>query len=187
MKELSNIWAKLSSSKKYREAFVAAELKRGIPRQIRVLRKQRGWTQPRLAEAAGLTQGVISRAEDPDYGNLTINTLLRIAAGFDIAFVGRFVPFSEQAKWYSELSEERLMVSSFDDDVLPTAGAITTSPGVKQERTGTGVGELSLVWDRERRPMSPGLNSVNQFRKAVKSEISRTGVDSWLEQRSRVM
>lgn len=112
----SNLWKKLTRSKQYREAFVASQLKRGIPTQIRILRKQRGWTQADLAEASGLTQGAISRAEDPDYGNLTFNNILKIAAGFDIAFVGRFVPFSELARWKSDLSEETLRVSSFEDE-----------------------------------------------------------------------
>lgn len=88
-----------------------------IPLQIRVLRKQRDWSQARLATESQLTQGVISRAEDPDYGNLTVNTLVRIASGFDCAFVGRFVPFSELCRWYSMLEDEdTLQVPSFGDD-----------------------------------------------------------------------
>ena len=120
MSALSNLWAKLRRSKKYREAFVAAQLKRGIPTQIRVLRKQHGWTQAELAEHSGLTQGAISRAEDPDYGNLTFNNVLKIAAGFDVAFVGKFVPFSELAKRHAGLSGETLEVTKFDNDELPS-------------------------------------------------------------------
>jgi hypothetical protein len=52
-----------------------------------------------------LTQGVVSRAEDQDYGNLTFNTIGRIAAGLDMAFIGRFVPFSDLVKFAEELSE----------------------------------------------------------------------------------
>ena len=113
---LSNLWQKFSRSKKYREAFVSAQLKRGIPAQIRLLLKQRGWSQAELAERSGLTQGAISRAADPDYGNLTLNNILKIAAGFDVAFVGKFVPFSEFAKWQESLSEESLAVVSFESD-----------------------------------------------------------------------
>jgi transcriptional regulator with XRE-family HTH domain len=115
---LFRLWDKLTRSKKYRHAFVASQLKRGIPTQIRILRKQRGWTQAELAESSGLTQGALSRAEDPDYGNLTFNNVLKIAEGFDVAFVGKFVPFSELAKWYDNLSEETLQVLSFDEDSL---------------------------------------------------------------------
>ena len=117
MNALSNLWAKLSGSKRYRDSFAASVVKRMIPLQVRVLRKQREWSQERLAKESQLTQGVISRAEDPDYGNLTINTLVRVAAGFDCAFFGRFVPFSELGKWYTVLEDEHeLEVPSFPED-----------------------------------------------------------------------
>jgi len=118
MSELFKLWQKLSRSKKYRESFAASVVKRLIPLQIRVLRKQRDWSQAQLAKESVLTQGVISRAEDPDYGNLTINTLVRIGAGFDCAFVGHFIPFSELGRWYTALVDENsLRVPSFADDV----------------------------------------------------------------------
>jgi transcriptional regulator with XRE-family HTH domain len=111
----SSLWGKLRD-KAYREAFVVSQLKRGLPMQIRVMLKDRGWNQGDLAERSGLKQGVISRAADPDYGNLTINTILRIASGFDVAYVGRFVPFSDLARWYADLSEPALSVPGFSDD-----------------------------------------------------------------------
>lgn len=114
---LSSLWEKLNHSKRYRESFTGAVVKRMLPLQIRMLRKQRDWSQERLAQEAKLTQGVISRAEDPEYGNLTINTLTRIAAGFDCAFLGRFVSFSELGKWYVSLSDEKALgVPSFPED-----------------------------------------------------------------------
>lgn len=81
-----------------------------------MLRKLRGWTQGELAERSGLTQGAISRAEDQDYGNLTVNTILTIAQGFDLAFVGRFVPFSELEDWYMNLSQDTLHAPSFEEE-----------------------------------------------------------------------
>lgn len=105
MKEFDRLWTKLRN-KKYREEFVAAQVKRGIPFQIRKLMKQEGLSQQELAARAGLTQGVVSRAADPEYGNLTLNTIIRIAAGFDVGFVGRFVPVSEVGNWFLRLPEE---------------------------------------------------------------------------------
>lgn len=102
----SDLWQKLSN-KEYRANFAALQLKRGVPFQIRAILKKRQWTQGQLAERAGLTQGAISRAQNPDYGNLTINTISRIAAGFDVAFVGRFVLFSDLVDWFENLSEEK--------------------------------------------------------------------------------
>jgi transcriptional regulator with XRE-family HTH domain len=114
---LSKLREKLDRSKRYRESFAASVVKRMVPLQIRVLRKQHEWSQARLAKESNLTQGAISRAEDPDYGNLTINTLVRIASGFDCAFMGRFVPLSELGKWYTRLEDERaLRVPSFAED-----------------------------------------------------------------------
>lgn len=104
MRTLSDLWRKFQRAA-YRKAFVGAEVKRVIPFQISAIRKLRGWSQEELARRSGLTQGVISRSEDPDYGNLTLNTVIKIANGFDVAFVGKFVPYSELANWYSSMSE----------------------------------------------------------------------------------
>jgi transcriptional regulator with XRE-family HTH domain len=101
-----SLWHKLEKSKKYRAAYAMSFLKRSIPFQIQVLRKKHCGSQAVLAERSGVTQGVISRAEDPDYGNLTINTIGRIASGLDVAFVGKFVPFSELVKFSNSVSEE---------------------------------------------------------------------------------
>jgi transcriptional regulator with XRE-family HTH domain len=110
------LWPKFKRGKRYREAFVAQHAKQEIGFQIRALLKQYNLTQAVLAKRAGLTQGVVSRAADPSYGNLTINTLVRIAAGFDVAFVGRFVPFGELPKWFDRLEIEPFAVPSFDEE-----------------------------------------------------------------------
>ena len=131
-----NLWKKLTRSKAYREGFVASIAKRMLPLQIRVLRKQRDWSQARLAKESKLTQGVISRAEDPEYGNLTINTLVRIGAGFDCAFVARFVPFRELIDWYGNVTDEKkLEAPTFNEelahyvaDVLTDHGSTSRSP-----------------------------------------------------------
>ena len=41
---ISSLWKKFRSLK-YRHAFVEAQLKRGVPTQIRAIRLKRGWTQ----------------------------------------------------------------------------------------------------------------------------------------------
>jgi hypothetical protein len=65
-----------------------------------------------LAEAAKLTQAVISRAEDPFYG-LTLATIGRIAAGYDLAAIIRLVSFGDLIRY-----AENLSVGEFAD--LPT-------------------------------------------------------------------
>ncbi len=116
MNTFKQLWLKLAKSKKYREEFVASQVKRGIPFQIRTLMKQKGFSQEDLAGLSGLTQGVVSRAANPDYGNLTLNTVIRVAAGFDVAFIGRFVPFSELGRWFTSLSEESGKIPTFEEE-----------------------------------------------------------------------
>ncbi len=111
-----NLWIKLRR-KSFREAFVASEVKRGIPFQLRALMRKRGWSQDRLATEAGLTQGAVSRALDLSYGNLTLNTIIRLAAGLDVAFVGRFVPFTEILNDHDDASDRGSGdVPSFTDE-----------------------------------------------------------------------
>lgn len=116
------LWRRLTESKKYREHFVAAQVKQTIPFQIRALMKEKGLSQRELAERSGLTQGAISRAASPKYGNLSLSTLVRIAAGFDVAFVGRFVPFSELGCWLDHLHEESIRVPTFEEETAVIEG-----------------------------------------------------------------
>lgn len=112
-----NVWGKLSKSKQYREQFALSFLKRSVPFQIRILRKKHCGSQAELALRSGLTQGVISRAEDQDYGNLTFNTVGRIAAGLDMAFIGRFVPFTGLVEFSEEFSEEEFAsIRTFEEE-----------------------------------------------------------------------
>jgi transcriptional regulator with XRE-family HTH domain len=111
-----DVWEKLSN-KEYREHYALSLLKRSVAFQIKTLRKKHCGSQAELAEAAGITQGVVSRAEDQDYGNLTFNTVGRIAGGLDMAFIGRFVPFSDLAKFSINLSEEQFAnIPTFEEE-----------------------------------------------------------------------
>jgi transcriptional regulator with XRE-family HTH domain len=108
------LWQKFAKSKKYREEFVAAQVRQGIPFQIRTMMKGRRMSQEELAIAAGVDQSTISRAIDPEYGKLNLATIIKIAAGFDVAFIGAFVPFSKLDDWFSNLSERQMEVLPFD-------------------------------------------------------------------------
>jgi len=135
-----DIWRKLAKSKKYREQFALSLLKRSVPLQISALRKRRCGSQAVLAERANLTQGVVSRAEDQEYGNLTFNTVGRIAAGLDMAFIGKFVPFSELVTYSLELSEDEfanIPVFEEENSLLHQVDAATvqTLPEVSARRS----------------------------------------------------
>ena len=155
----NNIWIKLAKSKEYREAFALSFLKRSVSFQIKTLRKKRCSSQAILAERAKLTQGVVSRAEDQDYGNLTFNTVGKIAGGLDMAFIGKFVPFSALVKYSLELSEAELgNIPTFDEEFAHVSGSFNAS--IQTSNTlpaGAALGQLE-------RAQSPPKNS------ALKSE-----------------
>jgi transcriptional regulator with XRE-family HTH domain len=99
---------KLLSSKEYRDAYVEERIKTGLPFQLRAMRAARNWSQAFLGEMAGMRQNAISRLEDEEYGNLSINTLIRVANAFDTGLLVKFVPFSRLVKEYEDVSPARL-------------------------------------------------------------------------------
>lgn len=104
--------------KAYRAAYVAEHVRRGIAAQIRAMRDQRGWNQGKLSAEMGKPQSVVSRLEDPDYGKVTVQTLLEVASTFDVALQIRFVPFSTFVAQTRDVSPSSMRVSSFDGEVL---------------------------------------------------------------------
>lgn len=103
---------KLLTSKTYRDAYVYERVRNGVPFQIRAMREERGWTQGKLGELSGKPRNVISRLEDPNYGKLTIKTLLEIASAFDVALLVKFVPFSRLLREYDDTSSPALAAES---------------------------------------------------------------------------
>ncbi|MGH6841962.1 MAG: helix-turn-helix domain-containing protein [Methylocella sp.] len=128
---LSNRLFEKLKSKSYREAYVAEHVRTGIAYQIRALRTQRGWSQKRLAEEMGKPQSVVSRLEDPDYGKVSVQTVLDGAAAFDVALLVQYVSFPEFLRRTRDVSPEGLRVDSFDDQQLPTttSNVVTISFG----------------------------------------------------------
>lgn len=103
--------------KPYREAYLSEHTRRGLAYQIRALRDQRGWKQGRLAAELDKPQSVVCRLEDPAYGKVTLQTLLEVAAAFDVALQVRFVSFSSFVQNTRDLTSTAMEVSSFTDDV----------------------------------------------------------------------
>ena len=109
------LWERLQK-KIYRQAYLSEHVRRGIAYQIRALRDQRGWKQGKFAEEMGKPQSVVSRLEDPDYGKVTVQTLLEIANVFDVALQIRFVPFSTFIRNSRDVSPSSMRVPEFKDD-----------------------------------------------------------------------
>jgi transcriptional regulator with XRE-family HTH domain len=114
---MKKIW-KAMRSKAYRDSYVEAHISNTIASQITKLRMAKGWTQTQLAEHAGMKQSRISALEDPNWTNVEIATLLRIASAFDVALTARFTPFSELAQWTATLSEQRMLVPNYNEEAV---------------------------------------------------------------------
>lgn len=83
-------------NKSYRDAFLRANVSHGLSYQIKTIRKSIGLSQRELAVKIGAkSQSVISRLEDPSYGKISITTLEKIAAAFDVALIVRFSSFGD--------------------------------------------------------------------------------------------
>ena len=97
----------LAADKELRDAFVADQVRNRIALMVRAIREQapREWTQKQLGDAAGgKPQSVISRIENPDYGKYNLQTLLEIAAAFDVPLI---VDFPEWDDWLRRIKAVR--------------------------------------------------------------------------------
>lgn len=103
----------------YRAAFVEERVKASIALQIRALREQRNkMTQKQLGTAIGMAQTWVSKLESPEYGKMTVATLLRLAtSAFDTDLEIKFRPFSETLGTLPGQGPEYFRVASFQDEL----------------------------------------------------------------------
>jgi transcriptional regulator with XRE-family HTH domain len=106
------------TDKEFRHEYMMDQVRSYIAFQIRALREQRQWNQADLAKAAGKTQSVISRLEDPDYGKLSLQTCLEIAVAFDLPLLVQFGDWDDWLARMSNMSPSALRKRSFDADRL---------------------------------------------------------------------
>ena len=103
--------------REYRNEFVKERVHSSVALQIRALRSQRNsMTQKVLGDAIGMAQTWVSKLEDPDYGKLTVATLLRLAGAFDTDLEIKFRPFSRTLDALTGQGPDYFFVPSFYDE-----------------------------------------------------------------------
>jgi hypothetical protein len=125
------------SDKEIRDEFVADQIRLRIAMLIRALRDQpdRNWSQSKLGREMGKPQSVISRIEDPDYGKLSLQTLLDVAAAFDLAL---WVDILEWKDWFHQIKNvpnSKTCRQSFNPDRLTSQACEVLPPqmGIAQQ------------------------------------------------------
>jgi transcriptional regulator with XRE-family HTH domain len=106
--------------KRYRDLFVSEQIFSGLPLKIRKLREAKFPTQKAFADKLGKHQSWVSQLENPNYGKLTLTTLLEVASAFDVALEVDFVAFSRVLDRAARLSAEWFEVPSYTEDRFET-------------------------------------------------------------------
>lgn len=124
------------SEKEMRSEFVADQVRTRIALLIRALREQpdRDWSQTRLGREMDKPQSVVSRIEDPEYGKLTVQTLLDVSKAFDLPL---WIDIPEWEDWFRLMKNLPGSRESFDGRRL--------SQMAKDAKAGVNRGEIGNV------------------------------------------
>lgn len=117
MSELAERLASEFADKEYAHAYMESHAISRIAAQIHVLRKQRGWSQQKLAELSGIAQERISKIESGDFTSLTMSSLNKLARAFDVDVRMAFETFSAGILDVINLSKETLEVLPREEDL----------------------------------------------------------------------
>lgn len=108
-------------SKAYRAAYVAENVRTSIAYQVRTMRDQRDISQTALGQLMDKPQSVVSRLENPDYGKMTVQSLLDVAKALDVALLVQFVSFPDFIQRTRDVSPDALQVNSYNSQEMTAA------------------------------------------------------------------
>ena len=108
------------SDREFRHAYMADQVRTHIALAIRILREQEGreWSQAELGRRCDKPQSWISKLEDPEYGKVSLQTLLEIAEAYDLPLLVQFPEWSDWLRRMKNQSRENFEKKSFDADFL---------------------------------------------------------------------
>ncbi|WP_334166303.1 helix-turn-helix transcriptional regulator [Achromobacter mucicolens] len=118
----------------YREAYLLASIEQGIAWQIRANREGRNMSQAQLASSIGSRQSSISRMEDPEYGNHSLGTLVKLANAFQCALSVKFISFGQLAVESTDLSPRALFAAPFESECAHVESADFSESEYKYEQ-----------------------------------------------------
>ena len=108
--------AKMLGRRVFRHGYMSRQLKAFLAQQIRELRGEE--RQEDFGKRIGKPQSVISRLEKQLDRSISIQTLIDIAEGLDIAVIIRFVDFPKFLKYTEDYSDEAITPQRYDQSAI---------------------------------------------------------------------
>lgn len=195
MSERSQKISSLLVSTDSRASYIRSKLSVLVPSQIRSLRlKSKMARQSDLAREAKMQQSRISMFETPGAANLTLDTLSRLAAVFNVGLIVKFAPFSEMLRWENEFNQDTFNVTKLNEDVeflQPGARGVhirrrTRQGGSRQLRPGAdSIFQLTISGGRASLHLSPILQKDAQMGLPFETSALQTQAASMIALRNR--
>lgn len=137
MSELRKRLAEEFADAEYAHAYLGENSNMRLAAQVRALRVQRNWSQQDLAERAGMKQARISKIEQADFDSLSLTTLRRLAAAFDVGLSVKFDSIANVVNDFLLLSPAILVCESRPASIerLNSSPAVATIVPASQSLT----------------------------------------------------